>query len=106
MTATRTSIDAYHGTARNFEGGQMGRIMDHIRTHGGDWSIGEIAKALHMEKSTVSARVNKLIEVGSLEAKPHRKDRVSGVTVRPVGLPAKQLGLDWPTESEAPISGN
>jgi hypothetical protein len=31
--------------------------------------------------------MNELLATGELEAKPNRKDRVSGITVRPVGLP-------------------
>lgn len=30
---------------------------------------------------------------GELEVRPRRKDRVSGVTIRPVVLPAKQMDL-------------
>lgn len=84
-----TSCDAYaaiksSGTSTH----QCARILRHILTHEGDWSIGEIAHALNMEKSTVSARLNAMLnEIDPvIEAKPTRKDRVSGVTVRPVGL--------------------
>lgn len=75
---------------------QCARILDHIRQHG-DCSIGEIAHALGMEKSTLSARVYSLLYDSHnppLEAKPTRKDRRSGVMVRPVGFPvAGQGGL-------------
>jgi len=88
-----TSINAYH--QHKNEGRcvyQRERIIDLIRAHGGDWSIGEIAKIMGLEKSTVSARVNELLNVTKqLSEKPKRKDRVSGVTVRPVGLPE-----EWP----------
>jgi len=43
-----------------------------------------------MEKSTVSARVYSLLYEShnpQIEAKPNRKDRVSGIQVRPVGFP-------------------
>ena len=72
--------------------GQCLRILDHIRECGGDWSIGELAQALEMDKSAVSARVNELLNAGrELVARPRRKDRVSGVLVRPVGLPTYQV---------------
>lgn len=48
----------------------------------------EIAKALELEKSTVSARLHELLkETKELVERPKRKDRISGITVRPVGLP-------------------
>lgn len=83
-----TSIHAYEahqaaGRAR----GQCLRILNYIRAAGGDWSIGELAQALAMDKSTVSARVFELLnESRELVARPRRKDRVSGILVRPVAL--------------------
>lgn len=67
---------------------QRARILAFIKARGGDWSIGEIAKALDLEKSTVSARLHELLkETKELVERPKRKDRISGITVRPVGLP-------------------
>ena len=85
-----TSLSAYDAIrASGSTGHQCARILAHIKKHGGEWSIGEIAHALNMEKSTVSARLNAMLNDINppIEAKPTRKDRVSGVTVRPVGLP-------------------
>lgn len=82
------SINAYHrhldsGRARS----QGRRILEHIQSRGGDWSIGELAQALHMDKSAVSARVHELLhDTEELVACPRRKDRVSGILVRPVAL--------------------
>lgn len=84
-----TAADAYdlHKSSGKASA-QCARILGFIETRGGDWSIGEIAHALKLEKSTVSARINELLADEILEAKSHRKDRRSGITVRPVGLPA------------------
>lgn len=88
-----TSINAYHahhatGRAR----GQCLRILNYIRDSGGDWSIGELAQALEMDKSAVSARVFELLhDTSELVARPKRPDRVSGISVRPVALPAQRL---------------
>lgn len=95
-TAVReTSIDAYHahcGAGKSSQ--QRARILAFITARGGDWSIGEIANALGMEKSTISARVFELLtETLEVVERPKRKDRVSGVTVRPVGLPPNQEDL-------------
>lgn len=69
------------------ERGQCLLILELIRQLGGDWSIGELAQALGLDKSTVSARVYELLhDTKDLVAQPRRKDRVSGVTVRPVAL--------------------
>lgn len=89
MRAAQTSVDAFHthhasGKATD----QQGLILAFITERGGNWSIGEIAKAMNLEKSTVSGRLRELLDDGALVEQPKRKDRVSGVTVRPVGLPA------------------
>lgn len=84
-----TACDAYAAhRASGKASAQQARILAFIEAHGGDWSIGELAHALALEKSTVSARLRELLDEEKLEAKPNRKDRRSGITVRPVGLPA------------------
>jgi DNA-binding MarR family transcriptional regulator len=82
-----TACDAYHAH-RGKSAQQRNRILSFIKQRGGDWSIGELAQALTMQKSTVSARVNELLnETKELAERPRRKDRLSGITIRPVGLP-------------------
>ena len=92
---TLTSADAYSAhKASGKAASQHAMILAHIKQHGGSWSIGEIASAMGWQKSTVSARINELMAGGQLEAKSTRKDRRSGVMVRPVGLPVVgQRGL-------------
>ena len=88
-----TSIDAFH--AHTGKARQRAAILAHIKANGGDWTIGELAQALSMEKSTVSARLNELLyETHDLVEKPKRPDRVSGIRARPAGLPVVgQIGL-------------
>ena len=95
IAARETSIDAVHAhRACGLSADQRRRIIQFIAVCGGDWSIGEIANAMGMQKSTVSARINEALnDTKELVERPKRKDRVSGVTVRPVGLPSGQLGL-------------
>lgn len=89
-----TAIDAFHAHhASGKAQAQQSRILAFIESSGGDWSIGEIAHMLGMEKSTVSGRLNEMLESGSLVAKTKRKCRQSGIKIRPVGLPVKQLEL-------------
>lgn len=86
-----TSADAYdaHKTSGKASA-QCSRILRLIEAYPLlDWSIGETARELGMEKSTVSARIKELLDAGTLEPKPNRKDRISHITVRPVGLPVK-----------------
>lgn len=90
-----TSVAAFH---HHQESGkalqQQERILAFIERRGGNWSIGEIAKELGLEKSTVSARVNEMLnDTHDLVAAEKRKDRCSGVLVRPVALPPIQRGL-------------
>ena len=92
--AQPTSIDAFHahqgtGKAAN----QRADILDFIARSGGDWSIGELAEAMLLQKSTVSARIWECLnETSELIEYPKRKDRVSGITIRPVGLPWRGQG--------------
>lgn len=92
-----TSISAFHAkraSGRTHE--QRGYIVDFVAYMRGDWSIGELADRFsHMptalalgldQKSTVSARINECIHSGELKATEHRKDRVSGVRIRPVTI--------------------
>lgn len=73
---------------------QRSLIIRFIELNGGSWSIGELGNALGMQKSTISARVNECLnDFGLLVVKPKRKDRLSNITIRPVGLPTKQLEL-------------
>lgn len=90
-----TAIAAFYdhvGTGKAQQ--QREKILSFIRGAGGDWSIGELAKCLRMEKSTVSARVNELLnDSKELDARPKRKDLVSGITIRPVAIPQEQMEI-------------
>ena len=80
------SYDRHRASGQSAQ--QRNRILSFIKQRGGDWSIGELAQALTLQKSTVSARVHELLnETKQLVERPRRKDRLSGVTIRPVGLP-------------------
>ena len=87
-----TACDAFHAHADSgLASGQRAVILGFIERHGGSWSIGELADALAMQKSTVSARLNEMLnETGEPVVKPKRKDRLTNITIQPVGLPAKQ----------------
>lgn len=89
-----TACDSYQALQSSGKASaQCARILAFFTVHGGAWSIGELAHALELEKSTVSARLNELLATGQLEAKPNRKDRRSHITVRPVGLPVTNMEL-------------
>jgi len=87
-----TACDAFHAR-RGQSAAQRNRILAFIKSRGGDWSIGELAHALGLEKSTVSARLNEaLYETHELVEASRRKDRRSGILVRPAKLPAEGQG--------------
>lgn len=90
-----TAIDAYHAHVGSGNAGrQLEEIVRFVQFRGGDWSIGELARELSMEKSTVSARVNEALnKTHQLVACAKRRDRVSGVMVRPVTALKGQMGL-------------
>ncbi|MGA3803720.1 MarR family transcriptional regulator [Ralstonia nicotianae] len=80
-----TSIDAYHSRSRRTIGqAQCDRIVEYVE-RAGTATIAEIAQALHIEKSSVSARRNELIAAGRLV--------LGGRSVQCVKLPRKQGAL-------------
>lgn len=88
-----TSINAFRAHT-SLSAQQHRKILDFIAERGGDWSIGEIARELELQKSTVSARINELVnQTHELVEYPKRKDRISRITIRPVGLPKGQREL-------------
>lgn len=89
-----TAVRAFHHHQNvGMAASQRELIKGFIELRGGSWSIGELARALDMQKSTVSARLNEMLQSKVLETRPKRKDRLSGITIRPVGIPVIQLEL-------------
>lgn len=89
-----TACDAFH--AHTGKAGQRAAILKFMAANRDmDWTICELARALGMENSTVSARLNELLyDSKELVEKPKRPDRVSGIRARPAGLPVVgQMGL-------------
>lgn len=90
-----TAADAYDAHRASGQSAQQrNRILAFVKAWPElDWSIGELAHALELQKSTVSARVHELLnETHELVEKTRRKDRRSGITVRAVGLPVTGQG--------------
>ena len=89
-----TSIDAYHSRSRRSGSkAQCDRIVEYVE-RAGTATIAEIAQALHIEKSSVSARRNELIAAGRLVLlDEERKCKVTNRTVQAVKLPQKQGSL-------------
>ncbi len=83
MSASPTSICAYYAEQECFSTLRE-RIYRWIKDHKGDWSIGEVANVLRLDKSTVSGRINELLAAGALVEAPHRKDHITGRACRPV----------------------
>lgn len=89
---SRNSLLAHRMTGQSAQ--QRNRILAFIKARGGDWSIGELAQELTLQKSTVSARLNELLnDTKELVESTRRKDRLSGITIRPVGIPPIQKEL-------------
>lgn len=95
--ATETSIEAFHAHVGSGKASaQRTRILEFIRANRrfhADWSIGEIAAGLRMERSTVSARLNEMLKAGDLVEQPKRADRQTGVRIRPVAINPQQWEL-------------
>lgn len=77
-----TSKNAYRDTVSSFEDTQIDIIGVLMRKDASiTWSISEVAFSLHMEKSTVSARMNMMKKLGRIEFAGKRKSRITGITV-------------------------
>lgn len=87
-----TAVAAYHERVPQFLGTQADRIEAYVRGVGSA-TIGEIARALKMEKSTVSGRQNELRADKRLMFGPERKCKVSGVTCKTLVAYEPQQGF-------------
>lgn len=86
-----TSVAAFYSHVNGSKAsGQRADIVSFIARNGGDWSIGELSKAMGLQKSTLSAQIRECLDAGELVEAPKRRDGVSGITVRPVKIPAGQ----------------
>lgn len=75
----QTSINCYHGSIKGkVKNTQFKKIFNCV-SELKEATRGEIADRLKMEKSTVSARVNKMLQLGILQEVGKRKDKVSGI---------------------------
>lgn len=75
----QTSIDCYNNLIKGKkENTQIKKIFNCV-SELKEATRGEIADRLKMEKSTVSARVNKMLQLGILQEVGKREDKVSGI---------------------------
>lgn len=95
VNAQDTQIESYHAHVDSGKAqAQQDRIYSVMDRLGGDWSIGEMAEYTGLDKSTVSARMFTLREkLHKIEWVTKRKDKVSGVTVKPMRLTKVQWEL-------------
>ena len=89
MTATTTSRDAYHALDT---GEQCSRILAHVE-RSGPCTRRMTARALGMETSTVSARVNELVKHGDLCERFIAPCPITGVRVNWIDLPDGQMEM-------------
>lgn len=75
LTAS-TSIEAY----RNLDTSSLCEHILSLLREGGEWCIADIGDELHMERSTVSARMNELKHDGKLEYAGKKPSRKTGIT--------------------------
>ena len=89
---TSTSIDSFHAHKANAFAGQHGIVLAVMRV-GQMYSRRQIAKLSKLETSTVSARVNELLECGQLEVCGTLKCPHSGRHVEAVKRVAAQMEI-------------
>lgn len=78
----QTSRDAYRDPVSSFEDTQIDIIWILMRKNMSvTWSISEVAYSLHMEKSTVSARMHRMKKLKRIKFAGKRKSRITGVNV-------------------------
>lgn len=95
INATETQCDAFHTHTESGKAqAQQERIYALMESARQDWSIGEIADYTGLDKSTVSARMFELRQkLKKIVWAPKRKDKISGVLVKPMQLPHVQRDL-------------
>lgn len=89
---TRTSLSAYDALRSAAFHGQHALILGHMKA-GRLYSRREIAKDLKLETSTVSGRVNELIEEGQIVVCGSIKCPITGRNVEAVKLVEQQVEL-------------
>ncbi|QNB13460.1 MarR family transcriptional regulator [Paraburkholderia tropica] len=78
-----TAVAAFHEHVPSISSTQCGVILDAIQP-GHDYSMSELVEMTGLQKSSISARLNKMRADGVLEHGPERKCRISGRTINPV----------------------
>lgn len=92
INQSETAIKHYHNVVKPAKHRQIATILLEM-TLGTDWTIGEIAHALGMEKSTVSARRAEMLASGRIVKGEKRHCRQSGVMCETVKLKITQWEL-------------
>ena len=89
IAQAETAIVNYHSRVKNDSERQKLVVLNHSKSCGEPMSIGEVAHDLGWQKSTVSRCMNEMLSEFKprVVAYPKRKDRISGVMIRPVGIP-------------------
>lgn len=89
-----TSIEAYYGKViPKLAQSQNSRVMAVVQP-GRDYSLSELMRLVPgIDKSSMSRVVNGLRAAKRLEPAPDRKCSISGITVTPSRLPARQISL-------------
>lgn len=77
-----TAVAAFHERVPSFEPTQNEIILAAMAP-GRDYSYSELAQITGFEKSSISARLNKMRVNGVVEHGPERKCRLSGITIKP-----------------------
>lgn len=75
--ATRTSIEAYKGVAKDEWYGRILAIMREAPDL--PFCIADLAHAMNAEKSTISARLNEMRKLGMIEETAKARSRTTGI---------------------------
>ena len=85
---TETSLSAHRSIHPGLAKRQQDLVLAAIAQAGdAGATIAELAKALHLEKSSISGRRNALIAANLVEYAPERKCRITGRCVQAVRVP-------------------
>jgi DNA-binding GntR family transcriptional regulator len=78
-----TAVASFYEQVPLFSVTQRETIFNAIAP-GHDFSMCELVEPTGIQKSSISARLNKMREDGVIEFGPERKCRISGITINPV----------------------
>ena len=84
----QTSVEAY----KTLDAGSLYALILGLMREGGEWCIADMSEELHIQKSTLSPRLNELRNMGKLEYAGKKRSRTTGI-----------MSMHWKVKIQLPL---